>query len=65
MGFILFCLTFIILSLKNTGEISVYDAFACVGPKGGLCIINYGLVTMFILIGIFVGWIVGKIKNRK
>jgi len=64
-GLVLFCLVFVFMSLKNTGKISVSDAFSCSSGHGPcLVIINYGLVFFFILVGSFLGWLYGKIKNR-
>lgn len=64
IGFVLFCLFFIVLSIHNTGKVSISDAFACKGAEGGLCIINYGLVIIFVFLGGFAGWAYGKIKGR-
>ncbi|KKP86855.1 MAG: hypothetical protein UR90_C0019G0005 [Parcubacteria group bacterium GW2011_GWC1_35_8] len=64
IGLVLFCLVFVILSLQNTGKVSISDAFFCSGAEGGYCLINYGLVLLFIFFGSFIGWLYGKIKNR-
>ena len=61
-GLIVFIISFVVLSLINTGKISIREAFGFEGAEGGLSIINYILVLIFVLLGILIGWYVGRKK---
>jgi uncharacterized BrkB/YihY/UPF0761 family membrane protein len=62
-GIGIFALIFVVLSLINTGKVSLSDAF---GFKEAESLINYLLVLIFIVIGAFIGFIVGLfIKSKK
>ena len=67
-GLIIFILVFVVLSLINTGKISISDAFGYKEPysvSNFLNWLNYIVVLIFILVGAFIGWIIGKIKQKK
>jgi len=60
-GLIIFIVFFIILSLVNTGKVSVTDAF---GFKDGYSLFNYILVIIFISVGAIIGLIISKMKGK-
>ena len=59
IGLIVFIIVFVVLSLINTGKISITDAF---GFKDPFSIFNYLLLLVFVIIGILIGKYSGKKK---
>jgi hypothetical protein len=59
-GFLAFIITFVVVSLINTGKLSISDAFGFSDPGS---VFNYILALIFIIIGAGIGLIYKKIKS--